>query len=68
MLESVRGSRDCSWAWSSGTAEDSNFGASVRRALWRLERGEGVLAGEDFCGDMDLARSGRVRPVSYGTR
>lgn len=25
--------------------------------LRRLDRGDGVFAGEDFCGEMDLARS-----------
>jgi hypothetical protein len=29
--------------------------------LRRLDRGEGVLAGEDFCGEMDLARSKEIK-------
>ena len=42
---------------------ESNFsGGSARRAVevwlyWRLERGEGVFAGDDFWGDIDRARS-----------
>lgn len=38
---------------------DSSFNASERCTLRRFERGEGVLAGEDFWGEMDLARSSR---------
>jgi hypothetical protein len=36
---------------------ESSFNASVRWILRRLERGEGVFAGDDFCGEMDRARS-----------
>lgn len=36
---------------------ESSFNASVRCTLRRLERGEGVFAGDDFCGEMDRARS-----------
>jgi hypothetical protein len=36
---------------------ESSFNASVRWTLRRLERGEGVFAGDDFCGEMDRARS-----------
>lgn len=42
-------------------AGDSSFNASVRWMLRRLDRGEGVFAGDDFCGEMDLARSEGVR-------
>lgn len=51
--ESTEASRECGWG-------DSSLRASEERCrLRRLERGEGVFAGEDFCGEMDLARSGR---------
>ena len=49
--ESIEASRerDC--------GESSLRASEERCRLRRFARGEGVLAGEDFCGEMDLARS-----------
>ena len=49
--ESTDASREC------GCGESSLSASEERCRLRRFARGEGVLAGEDFCGEMDLARS-----------
>lgn len=51
------GGRVGSGVFSLDAAGDSSFNASERWMLRRLARGDGVFAGDDFCGEMDLARS-----------
>jgi hypothetical protein len=51
------GEPDCEALPSLDGPGESSLNASERCMLRRLERGEGVFAGDDFCGEMDLARS-----------
>jgi hypothetical protein len=52
-------------SWDAGAGE-SSLSDSERRTLCRLERGEGVFAGDDFCGEMDRARSREQRSNGSG--
>lgn len=47
---------------STDCSRDGVFSLSVSdtRTPRLLDRGEGVFAGEDFCGDIDLARSVKI--------
>lgn len=56
MLRACAGSSEDSRE-SSSVRGESSFSESERLMPRALARGEGVLAGEDFCGEMDLARS-----------
>jgi hypothetical protein len=53
--ESTEASREC------GCGDSSRRASEERCKLRRLERGEGVFAGEDFWGEIDLARSVRAK-------
>lgn len=59
------GVADGSRLLSESVAVGSSLIPSVRRAPWRLDRGDGVFAGEDFWGEMDLARSRKCVLCQY---
>lgn len=48
---------------SSRLSEESSFSESDRLTARALARGEGVFMGEDFCGEIDRARSEAIEEI-----